>query len=395
MDRHGTEQYFVIGEGLFSDADGDGTAHLAAAAAAAAPPFRFSRMGPRGEQLGHAKRVKLARAMIRGGGGNTGIPAGYTYLGQFIDHDLTFDKTKVTLGDQRLAGRPAPGPFAGARPRLAVRRGPGDPESAEFYGRRPPPQDRARRCGPAATRRATGSTSRASAPARGKQAQGAHPRPAQRREPRGRADPRRVHPLPQPGRRHAARRRCRPAQRFAHGARERRQALPVDAAHRLPAADLRRRRWSTTCSPTGARRSRSGADPTDVPTMPIEFRVAAFRLGHSMVREDYNWNARFPDDGAARWTSCSSSAATSGDLGGGPAAAEQLDRRLAAALRLQARRGATTSRRRRGVNRAMRIDTGSWTRCATSPPDPSAGRRCRSTTRTPTSRSATSRAPRW
>ena len=22
-----------------------------------------------------------------------GIPAGYTYLGQFLDHDLTFDKT--------------------------------------------------------------------------------------------------------------------------------------------------------------------------------------------------------------------------------------------------------------------------------------------------------------
>ena len=26
------------------------------------------------------------------------IPAGFTYLGQFIDHDLTFDKTTVMLG---------------------------------------------------------------------------------------------------------------------------------------------------------------------------------------------------------------------------------------------------------------------------------------------------------
>jgi hypothetical protein len=36
------------------------------------------------------------------------------------------------------------------------------------------------------------------------------------------------------------------------------------------------------------------AAPTDVPTMPIEFSVAAFRLGHSMVRDSYNWNRRFP-----------------------------------------------------------------------------------------------------
>ena len=37
-----------------------------------------------------------------------------------------------------------------------------------------------------------------------------------------------------------------------------------------------------------------GATPTDVPTMPIEFSVAAFRLGHSMVRPHYNWNKNFP-----------------------------------------------------------------------------------------------------
>ena len=35
-----------------------------------------------------------------------------------------------------------------------------------------------------------------------------------------------------------------------------------------------------------------GVDPTEVPTMPIEFSVAAFRLGHSMVRRAYNWRTR-------------------------------------------------------------------------------------------------------
>ena len=39
-----------------------------------------------------------------------------------------------------------------------------------------------------------------------------------------------------------------------------------------------------------------GANPIDVPTMPIEFSVAGFRLGHSMIRRDYNWNKRFPGD---------------------------------------------------------------------------------------------------
>src|SRR5206468_4839028 len=36
-----------------------------------------------------------------------------------------------------------------------------------------------------------------------------------------------------------------------------------------------------------------GATPTDVPTMPIEFSVASYRLGHSMVRAAYNWNKIF------------------------------------------------------------------------------------------------------
>ena len=40
-----------------------------------------------------------------------------------------------------------------------------------------------------------------------------------------------------------------------------------------------------------------GAIPTDVPTMPIEFSVAGFRLGHTMVRARYNWNMNF-DNGA-------------------------------------------------------------------------------------------------
>jgi hypothetical protein len=36
-----------------------------------------------------------------------------------------------------------------------------------------------------------------------------------------------------------------------------------------------------------------GVAATDVPTMPIEFSVAAYRLGHSMIRRAYNWNRIF------------------------------------------------------------------------------------------------------
>ena len=99
MARHGSESYFVIGEGLLTESAGGRDRTLAPSVEAQAAPFRFSRMGPRGAALGEANRKKLARAMTAGGGGAGPIPAGYTYLGQFVDHDLTFDKTAVTLGE--------------------------------------------------------------------------------------------------------------------------------------------------------------------------------------------------------------------------------------------------------------------------------------------------------
>jgi len=60
-----------------------------------------------------------------------------------------------------------------------------------------------------------------------------------------------------------------------------------------------------------------GATPTDVPTMPIEFSVAAYRLGHSMVRGAYNWNKIF-DDGFGTLGLLFTFSGLSGDLGGFP-----------------------------------------------------------------------------
>jgi len=57
------------------------------------------------------------------------------------------------------------------------------------------------------------------------------------------------------------------------------------------------------------------ADPLAVPTMPVEFSVAAFRLGHSMVRAAYSWNKIF-DDGTGTLDLLFEFSATSGSLGG-------------------------------------------------------------------------------
>ena len=100
VDRHGSESYFVLGEGLLGESVGGRQETLEVAPAT--PPFRFSRMGPSGDRP-PARRTQSARssaqAMVSGSGPASQIPAGFTYLGQFVDHDLTFDKTNVMLGE--------------------------------------------------------------------------------------------------------------------------------------------------------------------------------------------------------------------------------------------------------------------------------------------------------
>ena len=92
-------------------------------------------MGPVGgrRQLPDATLRKLGNAMAVGGGGSSQIPRGFTYLGQFIDHDLTFDKTSVTFGDSVSPAEL----LQAAPPRLDLDSlygaGPADPESAKFY----------------------------------------------------------------------------------------------------------------------------------------------------------------------------------------------------------------------------------------------------------------------
>ena len=310
--HHGSESYFVVGEGLLSESVGgrDG-----AEAAEAGPPFRFSRMGPRGVgvQLPDGVRKKLANVMTAGGGGATGVPAGFTYLGQFIDHDLTFDKTIVMLGKHKSPAQLLQGRSPSVDLDSLYGAGPLDPESEKFYK-----ADK--------LHLKTGNTVAAGDPAmngfdlpRGAGTTNAAKRRAVIPDFRNdenlavaqthlafiRFHNRIVDTLPSS---------VPPAQRFA-AARELavkhyQWMIKTDYLPRICQQGIVNDVFSN-----GRKAFEVGVNPTEVPTMPIEFSVAAFRLGHAMIRRAYNWNIRF-DDGAGTLDWLFTFSATGGDLFG-------------------------------------------------------------------------------
>lgn len=116
---HGVENYFVRGEGTleaplippevartrsFSRASGQQSRDplFSREARILAPPAVFSRMFAKGAQPDAESLINLGLAMETDEQGDalpdSATPAGYTYLGQFIDHDITFDQTPLTGG---------------------------------------------------------------------------------------------------------------------------------------------------------------------------------------------------------------------------------------------------------------------------------------------------------
>ena len=315
--KHGSESYFVIGEGLLCDSvGGREPVVVASSTAEAAPPFRFSRMGPKGagHQLGEANRKKIAAAMAAGGGGFGQIPAGFTYLGQFIDHDLTFDKTDVMLG-----ANVSPAELLQARsPSLDLDSlygaGPQDPGSARFYEAD-------------GVHLKTGKTVAAEGiPAK----EGFDlPRGAGNTKAKKR---RAIIPDPRNDENLAVAQTHLAFIRFHNRVVD---SLPasVPAAQRFAQARelvTKHYQWMIRsdylpriCAPgavsnvfnQGRKAFEIATPPTDVPTMPIEFSIAAFRLGHAMIRRAYNWNKIF-DEGSGSLDQLFAFSATSGDLGG-------------------------------------------------------------------------------
>jgi hypothetical protein len=357
VEHHGSESYFVLGEGLLTESVGGRARTLSAALEAEVPPFRFSRMGPNGgeRQLGDSNREKIGNAMTAGGGGASQVAAGFTYLGQFTDHDLTFDKTNVMLGEHV-----SPAQLLQARsPSLDLDSlygaGPTDPGSAQFYAADGIHLKMGK------TLAAEGITAKEGFDLpRGAGTTAATKRKAIIPDPRNdenlavaqthlafiRFHNRVVDTLPAS---------VPAASRFA-------QAREIVTKHYQWM--LRTDYLPRICAPgvvnnvfnSGRKAFEVGANPTDVPTMPIEFSVAAFRLGHAMIRRAYNWNRIF-DDGFGTLDLLFTFSAGSGNLGGGQRLPSTwiADFRRLYDFKEAGRAGLAVPEGK--FNRAMRIDT--------------------------------------
>jgi hypothetical protein len=112
--KHGRTQFFIEGEGLMSEAmpsprlralapmaaaaHDDANAGVGSDKAAAKRAFRFCRLFPTLPKFrpDDAGLIALGQALadpFAPGSGDALIPAGFTYFGQFVDHDITFDRT--------------------------------------------------------------------------------------------------------------------------------------------------------------------------------------------------------------------------------------------------------------------------------------------------------------
>jgi hypothetical protein len=116
MKRHSRDSFFVVGEGVLEFDDRGEAVTRRPSTAEELRRFRFSRLGPKGPRTDEALREALANAMTppkevpQPDSREPGVPAGFTYLGQFVDHDLTMDRTESQLGqdvtvDELLQGR--------------------------------------------------------------------------------------------------------------------------------------------------------------------------------------------------------------------------------------------------------------------------------------------------
>jgi hypothetical protein len=315
--RHGLRRFYVVREGVFGEhrsgsIDGKKIVPATAADAAGGAPgatFRFSRMGPpgaAGAQLGGQTRRDLAELMTAGDKAVSKIPAGFTYLGQFIDHDLTMDKTGPPLGENESPADMIQGRSPALDLDSLYAKGPNDRASEVFY--------RADHL-----HLKTGGSD---------------------------ADPHDGFDLPREGATPSSARIPDPrndenlavAQTHLAFIRFHNRAVDTLPAGTPASVKFMRARKTVTrhyqwmiktdflpriCDPAvvddvftnGRKAFEVGVPPTQLPTMPIEFSIAAYRLGHSMVRADYNWNAEF-ENGQGTLARLFEFSGTSGSLGG-------------------------------------------------------------------------------
>ena len=308
MKRHVRYNYYVVGEGLlYCDSKGQPTTDPTPGDVPQIRKFRFSRMGPKGTAVDKTIVSGLAKAMTDSPGPDSSgpaIPAGFTYLGQFVDHDLTMDRTAKALGSNVTIEELLQGRSPALDLDCMYGRGPADADDSKFYSD--------------GIRIKMGTT----APSPDLLNAGVT------------LGPRDGYDLPRVGQgslkveRRAA---LIPDHRNdenlivaqTHLAMIRFHNRVVDKiAPATPSADLfekarelvvKHYQWMirTDFLPrlidpaiindvftNGRKFFEKDATPENMPTMPIEFSVAAYRLGHSMIREQYNWNRIFRTGGA-------------------------------------------------------------------------------------------------
>ncbi|MEV6168640.1 heme peroxidase family protein [Streptomyces sp. NPDC051954] len=314
MHRHHRETYYVVDEGRILEFEQGQAIARVPTATEQQMAFRFSRFGKKkGLPLSEELRAKLAAAMTTvgqegddpdSGAPGTPIPAGFTYLGQFVDHDLTLDRTQVGLGDPV----PVEDLVQGRSPALDLDSlyglGPDHAGSARFYepdghlktgttlGVPFPPE-----LPPANTDQKGFDLPRVGETVGGTRADQRAPLIPDARNDENLAV----------GQLHLAfiRFHNRVLDRLAE------RGVPEHRAFRMARETvIKHYQWilRTDFLPrivdpeivervfTRGRRHfevPGRSRPGDLPTMPIEFSVAAYRLGHSMVRTAYQWNSVF------------------------------------------------------------------------------------------------------
>lgn len=299
--RHGREAFYIVGEGMRQIGHDGRPESVTPNSLQDTTEFRFSRFIPglRNDRENSSNVLfKLAIAMV-GGAGRTDptLPAGYTYLGQFVDHDMTLDRAELDLGTPV----DIPGLLSQRSPTLDLDSlyGKGPVASPQWY------EDdgmHLRRGTPANFESPNAAQPGFDLPRWGAAGAGlAEPVPARRaRIPDTRNDENlavaQVHAAfirfhnrvvdeilhePAPG---------TPQQVF-----ERARGLVTRHYQWMLRTDYLPRMADPSLVDAVYAKGRSWFEPEGEgpATMPVEFSGAAFRLGHSMIRTGYNWNRHF------------------------------------------------------------------------------------------------------
>ncbi|MDQ3863468.1 MAG: heme peroxidase family protein [Actinomycetota bacterium] len=230
--------------------------------------------------------VELGKSMRSLGGGNSPIPAAYTYFGQFVDHDITLELESAELPDL-VDPHLTPLGLPEIRQRIRNART-ATLELDSVYGE-PAPRDgdkmRIGRVTPSG-RRPPGKDDRNDLPRRGRSDNPERDREARIGDPRN--DENLIVSQLHVAFLRAHNRLVSRGEDF-QGAR---RLLRQHYQH-IILNDFLKKIADPQIVDETIEQNRIYRPPEDRPFMPLEFSVGAYRLGHSMVRAEYNFNLNF------------------------------------------------------------------------------------------------------